>query len=373
MALVGKRDEPTDGVADYCAWLGEALTPCGYELQTFRVRWPELGWNAALAELDEISKQWRGCWVLLQYTVLAWSRRGFPGRVPGIVSALKKNGARCGVVFHDFNPFPGDRIIDRVRRAYQARILSRIYQLVDLASFTVPLDKVAWAPSNDRKAVFIPVGANCPEPAAFPSPAAEGLLEYVRRKQAYHFVIDRFGRVFSVVREGDYANHAGHSVWADQNWVYLNLNQSFFGVAFEATSRPGDGPAVNAAQVHAGRILVEMLRARYQIAAANCVAHAQVSVNPINRRAGYHTDWATNLPFHDLGLSDNYQLPLPSVTLFGFTGDDALAESQVRRDAVARGMPLERYRQILQRRYQDAIASIGRQTSMGRQTNVKYE
>src|SRR5271155_2653442 len=119
--------------------------------------------------------------------------------------------------------------------------------------------------------------------------AGEGLLEYVRRKQAYHFVIDRFGRVFSVVREGDYANHAGHSVWADQTWVYLNLNQSFFGVAFEATSRPGDGPAVNAAQVHAGRILVEMLRARYQIAAANCVAHAQVSVNPMNRRAGFHT------------------------------------------------------------------------------------
>jgi glycosyltransferase involved in cell wall biosynthesis len=169
VALVGKRDEPTDGVADYCAWLGEALGSCGYELHTFRVRWPELGWSAALAELNEISKEWRGCWVLLQYTVMAWSRRGFPGRVPGIVSALRKNGARCGVVFHDFNPFPGDRIIDRVRRAYQVRILSRIYQLVDLASFTVPLDKVAWAPSNDRKAVFIPVGANCPEPVVFPS------------------------------------------------------------------------------------------------------------------------------------------------------------------------------------------------------------
>jgi hypothetical protein len=203
--------------------------------------------------------------------------------------------------------------------------------------------------------------------------AGEGLLEYVRRNHSYHFVIDRFGRVFRIVREGDYANHAGHSVWADQTWVYLNLNQSFFGLAFEAKSRPEDGPPVNPAQVHAGRILVEMLRARYKIAAENCVAHAQVSINPTNRRAGYHTDWAANLPFHDLGLSDNYQHPLASVTLFGFTGDDALGpalragEDQVRREAAARGMPLDRYREVLQRKYKDAMASVGRTT------NVKYQ
>ena len=208
--------------------------------------------------------------------------------------------------------------------------------------------------------------------------AGEGLLEFVRRNHSYHFVIDRFGRVFRVVREGDYANHAGHSIWADQSWVYINLNQSFIGVAFEATSRPGDGPPVNAAQVHAGRILVEMLRARYKIPAANCVTHAQVSVNPSNRRAGYHTDWAANLPFHDLGLSDNYQRPLPSVALFGFSADglessDALApalhaaEDVIRRDAAAQGIPAQRYREILHRRYTDAIASIGRPN------NVKFQ
>jgi len=199
--------------------------------------------------------------------------------------------------------------------------------------------------------------------------AGEGLLDFVRRNHSYHFVIDRFGRVFRIVREGDYANHAGHSVWADQNWVYVNLNESFIGIAFEAKSRPEDpGLPANPAQLHAARILTEMLRARYKIPAGNCVAHAQVSVNPSNGRAGYHTDWATNLPFAELGLGDNYQRPIASIALFGFHADADLAdagggtlrpaiqaaETQVRQQAAAHRMPLDRYREILQRKYRDA-------------------
>lgn len=201
----------------------------------------------------------------------------------------------------------------------------------------------------------------------------EGLLEYVQRNRSYHFVIDRFGQVFRVVRESDYANHAGHSVWADAAWIYINLNQSFFGVAFEAQSRlGGEDATVNAAQLHAGRILTDMLRARYGIASANCVAHAQVSVNPANLRAGYHTDWAANLPFHELGLDDNYGRPPASVLLFGFGVDTLLenvggeplrqglksAEDQVRQEATARGIPVDRYREILRKRYKDAIVAL---------------
>ena len=203
--------------------------------------------------------------------------------------------------------------------------------------------------------------------------AGESLLEYVRRRQCYHFVIDRFGRVFRIVRETDYANHAGHSIWADQTWIYVNLNQSFFGVAFEArSSRDSEGVPVNPAQVHAGRILTEMLLARYAIAPANCVTHAQVSVNPKNMRAGYHADWAANLPFRELGLSDNYERPLPSVTLFGFGADDLLAqagdsplaqalqsaEDEIQEQAAARGVTAPRYRETLQQRYREAIAAL---------------
>ena len=201
----------------------------------------------------------------------------------------------------------------------------------------------------------------------------EGLLEYVSRNHSYHFVIDRFGRVFRIVGEADYANHAGNSIWADQTWIYVNLNQSFFGVAFEARSRPKEGELpVNAAQVHAARTLTEMLRARYRIPAGNCVTHAQVSVYPVGRSAGYHTDWAVNLPFEDLGLTNNYLRPLPSVTLFGFSATALLeeardsplakgletAQDQVRAEAAAHNLSEHRYRQVLQTRYKDTITAL---------------
>jgi hypothetical protein len=147
----------------------------------------------------------------------------------------------------------------------------------------------------------------------------ESLLEYVRRERAYHYLIDRFGRVYRVVAESDAANHAGYSVWADDKWLYVNLNDSFFGVSFEAQSHPGQAEGVaSPAQIRAAAMLTEMLRSRYQISAENCVTHAQVSVNPSNMQVGYHTDWAAGFPFEALGLPDNYELALPSLWAFGF-------------------------------------------------------
>jgi hypothetical protein len=115
-----------------------------------------------------------------------------------------------------------------------------------------------------------------------------------------------------------------------------------------------------------------MLRARYRIPPGNCVTHAQVSVNPDNSRAGYHVDWAANLPFAALGLANNYEHPLASVALFGFEADEALAarggaplaigiaaaEAQLARDAAREGVSAETYRKTLQRRYRDAIRAL---------------
>ena len=150
----------------------------------------------------------------------------------------------------------------------------------------------------------------------------ESLLQYVTKEKAYHYVIDRFGRVYRIVAETDAANHAGKSTWADEKWAYIGLNDSFLAISFETQTRPGDeAPIVSQAQIDAGRMLTRMLRARYGIAASNCVTHAQVSINPSNFQIGYHTDWAGNFPFEEIGLPDNYAQPLASLQLFGFNYD----------------------------------------------------
>src|ERR1019366_4011438 len=145
------------------------------------------------------------------------------------------------------------------------------------------------------------------------------LLEVIRKRRACNYLIDRFGRVFRVVQDSDAANHAGTSVWADASGIYVNLNDSFLAVAFEAQTGAVD--EVTPAQILAARILTEMLRARYGISPENCVTHAQVAVNPVNMRIGSHTDWASKFPFQELGLPDNYAVPLPSLYAFGFNYD----------------------------------------------------
>lgn len=200
------------------------------------------------------------------------------------------------------------------------------------------------------------------------------LLEVIRTERAYHYVIDRFGRVFAVVTELDAANHVGNSIWADAHGIYVNLNDSFIGVSFEGqTDSPGE---VTPAQVASARVLTEMLRSRYNIAAEDCVTHAQVSVNPGNMLIGSHVDWASNFPFREIGLPDNYSIPLPSIYAFGFEYDGTflrvtedrwrgleLAAIQVERQAALEGVPVARYRAILRHRYKDIAAGLKQQSA----------
>jgi hypothetical protein len=195
------------------------------------------------------------------------------------------------------------------------------------------------------------------------------LLEVIRQNRSYHYIIDRFGRVYRVVEESDIANHSGNSVWADASGIYVNLNSSFLAVAFEAQT--GATEEVTAAQVAAARMLTEMLRSRYSISAADCVTHAQVSVNPDNMHIGAHTDWASAFPFAALGLPDNYSAPPASLYAFGFEYDSAFlnrigerwkglnaADSQMAAEAGSEGLPVARYRGILQHRYKDILGTM---------------
>jgi hypothetical protein len=196
-----------------------------------------------------------------------------------------------------------------------------------------------------------------------------GLMEWVRQDRSYHYVIDRFGRVYRVVKESDAANHVGNSIWADSRGVYVNLNDSFLGVSFEGQTGAVD--EVTPAQVTAAKELTEMLRSRYGIATEDCVTHAQVSVNPQNMKIGEHTDWAGKFPFAGVGLPDNYSIPVASMYVFGFDYDSVflratgtrwrgldLAELRVARQAGAEGLETPRYRAILQHRYKDIASAL---------------
>src|SRR5208283_530838 len=112
VAVLGPRDEPTDAVEEYCRCLGGALEAHGIQLEFLRVPWREIGWRPALQQLREKARESGNTWFLLQYTTLAWSRRGFPLRALNVIQAIKDEGSRCAIVFHDPEPYPGNRLVD---------------------------------------------------------------------------------------------------------------------------------------------------------------------------------------------------------------------------------------------------------------------
>jgi glycosyltransferase involved in cell wall biosynthesis len=168
VAILGRRDQPTDAVEEYCQYLGEALKGEEFELEIVRVRWDEIGRAASMQELRkrirDAQNEARNDWFLLQYTALAWSRRGFPLRILRLVRFLKRQGVCCAVVFHDAETYGGKRWVDRLRRKVQRRVMRRLLLLSDISFFTIPREKVSWVPAGAKNIVFIPVGANLPSP-----------------------------------------------------------------------------------------------------------------------------------------------------------------------------------------------------------------
>lgn len=162
IALLGRRDTPTDAVEEYCRYLGEALQAEDYALRIERVPWKERGWSSAMRELRRRAKGWKGTWVLVQYTALAWSARGFPMRFARVLKTLRAAGACVAVVYHDVEPYSGTRVIDRLRRSVQLRAMRDALKQSKVAIFTVALDKITWLRQPVGRVYFIPVGANLP-------------------------------------------------------------------------------------------------------------------------------------------------------------------------------------------------------------------
>ena len=163
IALLGLQDTPTDGVEDYCLFLGRALARQGIELELVRMPWAEMGWLGALRQLKRTIARWRGRWVLMQYTAFSWSRRGFPFAALAVLRILSRAGVRVAVVFHEPDRQPGSGVLQGLRGICQSWVIRRLFSGVAKAIFTVPLEGIAWLPKAQSRAAFIPIGANIPE------------------------------------------------------------------------------------------------------------------------------------------------------------------------------------------------------------------
>jgi glycosyltransferase involved in cell wall biosynthesis len=219
IALLGRRDEPTDAVEEYCRYLGDALRAYGFEMELETVPWAKSGWSMALRELRAKAGAWRGRWVLLQYTALAWSARGFPLRFLRVMSVLRNAGVRVAVVYHDVEPYSGARVVDRLRRRVQIRTMRGASLASEVAVYTIPPEKVSWAAPRRESDVFIPVGANIPVVVAtenaregsdlgdgVPTAAVFGITggdagveETQRIVEAVRFAVKQVGRIRLVV------------------------------------------------------------------------------------------------------------------------------------------------------------------------------
>ena len=122
-----------------------ALSKRGVEVQMARVPWDKIGWPRALWRLFRESAAWRGKWVVLQYTALGWSRRGFPIGALVSLAVVKLRGARCATMFHEPSGTSGPRVIDRIRGAFQDWTVRYLHHLSQKGVFTVPLGSVSMA------------------------------------------------------------------------------------------------------------------------------------------------------------------------------------------------------------------------------------
>lgn len=163
LALTGPRDPISDGVWDYCSRLASALRPHDIDIETYAVNWNKRGWLATLATLRRSLATARKDWVLLQYTAMGWSRRGFPFGAVAAAIAAKRSGTRLGVVFHESRGFLARGVWARFRFVCQQRVIRWLYSLSDVSIFTVPTASILWLRSDDPKAFFIPIGSNIPE------------------------------------------------------------------------------------------------------------------------------------------------------------------------------------------------------------------
>ena len=159
--LLGRRDMPSDGVEDYSVKLAQALGQLGHPVELCRAKWDCVGTRAAMRTLRAELSSTRGDWILLQFTHLMWSRRGFPYRALQAARIARGSGSRLAIVIHDPLAFAGSRWRDKVRRRIQHAIMRRLAGVADHVFVTVPPEQLPWLRHASLSSTsFVPVGSS---------------------------------------------------------------------------------------------------------------------------------------------------------------------------------------------------------------------
>ncbi|MEX0990757.1 MAG: hypothetical protein WD004_00600 [Actinomycetota bacterium] len=163
--LHGMRHEPADGIWNNSGRLAEALQRKGHDVTRVEVAWNTRGWKRALGDLRRDLSG--GCdWVVLPYTPLLWSRRGFPWRVYLVTRAVRRSGAGLVVHIHDPLVSTGPRLIDRVRAAFQTFVVRRLSRSALRLFVSIQPGSIPWMDGSLRaRTVVVVTGSAIPTDA----------------------------------------------------------------------------------------------------------------------------------------------------------------------------------------------------------------
>ena len=144
--LHGRMDQPTDGIWNNSKSLGGELAARGIAVRYVRVTWEEEGWRRGIADLREQVGTWGQPWVVVPFTPLMWSHRGFPGHLWKLLRVLRADGAKIAIHLHDVLPWTGPTVLHRLRERAQVRAMIRLGRRVDARFVSVDPSGIPWFP-----------------------------------------------------------------------------------------------------------------------------------------------------------------------------------------------------------------------------------
>ena len=148
-----------DGIRDYSERLAAELRRRGHRVGVLALG---NGLARSLGAIGTSCRRSRGLdWTIVQYSHLAWSRRGFPLGALAIAATVRLGGTKLAVTLHDPLPFAGIRVRDRIRTFTQLGVMRLLVLLAHRTFVTVDPSVIYWAGGRMRAALsFVPVGSN---------------------------------------------------------------------------------------------------------------------------------------------------------------------------------------------------------------------